>query len=177
MDDEIRLVGHRVDLVDRRLQSSGDIRVGRLVEADVAVADLHECEVRAFARTSISGLRECPRDRNATAHRPDQACTCPCHALQKSTTIDAVIVEVLQFLIDKILHLVCHVVSGFVTLRVDNWPASLLFPVAIEWRLENSAADFCGLRCGSPPCSPKGPNRMSKLVDVSQARAIWLIFR
>src|SRR5580704_17940680 len=118
MNDEIRLVGHRVNLVDRRLQSRGDIRVSRLVEADVTVADLHESKVRTFARTSIGGLREYSRPRNATAHRPDQACTCPCHALQKSTTIDAVVVEVLQFLIDQTLHLV----SGFVRSELITGP-------------------------------------------------------
>ena len=33
-----------VDLVDGQLQRSGDVLVGRLVEADVAVADLDEAE-------------------------------------------------------------------------------------------------------------------------------------
>ncbi len=33
-----------VDLVDGKLQGSGDVLVGCLVEADVAVADLNEAE-------------------------------------------------------------------------------------------------------------------------------------
>src|ERR1700675_5065073 len=72
VNDEIRFVGHRVDLVDCRLQSSGDVRVGRLVKADVAVADLHKAEVSALVGTSISGLGESFRHWNATAKGPDQ---------------------------------------------------------------------------------------------------------
>ena len=44
MQDEGRRVGLGLDLRDRRAQRRGDVRVGRLVEADVAVADLHEAE-------------------------------------------------------------------------------------------------------------------------------------
>jgi hypothetical protein len=71
VNDEVRLMGHRVDLVDCRLQSSGDVRIGWLVKADVTVADLHKAEVPAFACILISGLGECPRHRNTSAHGPD----------------------------------------------------------------------------------------------------------
>src|SRR5579871_6693991 len=98
-------MGHRVDLVDRHLQRSGDVRVGWLVKADVAVANLHKGEI-AVATTSMRGLGECPGRWNAAAHSPDQACACPRHAFQKSPTINAVVVEVLQFLIDKVFALV-----------------------------------------------------------------------
>ncbi len=111
MNDEIRFVGHRVDLVDCRLQRSGNIRVGRLVKADVAIADLHKAEVPTFAGTSISGFGESPRHRNTATHGPDQACTRPCHALQEPATINAVVGEVLQRLIDKILLFVRHLSS------------------------------------------------------------------
>src|ERR1700692_2764065 len=37
-----------------------------------------------------------------------------------------------NFLIDEIPHLVCHVASGFVMLRVDNSRASLLFPTICQ---------------------------------------------
>ena len=111
MNDEIRLVGHRVNFVDCRLQRGSDVRIGRLIETDVAVADLHKAEVPAFAGTSISSLGECPRHWNATAHGPDQPCTRPCHALQEPAAVDAVIVEVLQLLIDKILLFVWHLSS------------------------------------------------------------------
>src|SRR5208282_1376875 len=111
VNDEIRCVEHRVDLVDRGLQGSGDVRIGWLVETDVTVADLHESEVRAFAGLSPIVFGECARDRNAAAHGPDQACTRPCHALQEPASVDSVVVEVLYLLIDKILLLVRHLPS------------------------------------------------------------------
>src|SRR5260370_15534292 len=70
VNDEIRRVRHRVDFVDCRLQSSGNVRVGRLVKADVAVADLNKAEVPTFPRTSISGLVDHPTYQEATAHAP-----------------------------------------------------------------------------------------------------------
>src|SRR5258708_37722819 len=48
VNDEIRFVGQRVDLVDRPLQSCGDVGVSWLVKADVAVADLDKAEVPTF---------------------------------------------------------------------------------------------------------------------------------
>src|SRR6266404_5923763 len=81
MNDEIRFVGHRVDLVDCRLQSSGDVGVRWLVETDVTVADLDKAEVPTFAGILAVAFGECPRYRDATAHGPDQPCARPCHAL------------------------------------------------------------------------------------------------
>src|SRR5689334_12650436 len=37
MNDEVRCVGHAIDLVDGRLQGSGDVRICWLVETDVTV--------------------------------------------------------------------------------------------------------------------------------------------
>src|SRR5260370_2312004 len=111
VNDEIRFVGHRIDLVDRRLQSGGDVRVCWLVETDLTVADLDKAEVRAFAGIFAVSFGECPRYRYATAHGPDQACTRPRHALQEPATVDAIVVEILQSLIDKILLLVWHLPS------------------------------------------------------------------
>src|ERR1700733_15637102 len=56
MNNEIRCVRHGVDFVDRRLQSSGDVRIGWLVKADVAVADLDKAEVRTFAGIFVGPL-------------------------------------------------------------------------------------------------------------------------
>ena len=129
VNDEIGFVGHGVDLVDCGLQSGGDVRVGRFVKSDVAVADLYKGEVPAFSSVFAVAFSEGPRRWNAAAHSPDQAGTCPCHALQESPTIDTVVIEVLQFLIDKIFVLVRHLASDvFVAFTVDNWSESVLFP-------------------------------------------------
>src|SRR6202140_3220124 len=111
VNDEIRFVGHRVDLVDCRLQSGGDVRVGRLVKTDVTVADLDKAEVPAFAGIFAVAFGECSRYWDATAHGPDQPGPRPCHALQEPARITAIVVEVLQLLVDKILLLVWHLPS------------------------------------------------------------------
>src|SRR6266403_4211842 len=95
VNDEIRFVGHRVDLVDCRLQSGSDVRISRLVKADVAVADLDKAEVPAFAGIFAVAFGECPRNRDATAHGPDKARARPRHTLQEPATIDTIVVEVL----------------------------------------------------------------------------------
>src|ERR1700680_3196089 len=73
VNDEIRLVGERVDFIDRRLQSRGDVRICGLVKTDVAVANLDKAEVGAFAGILTVAFGECPRYGDATAHGPDQA--------------------------------------------------------------------------------------------------------
>src|SRR2546430_2726718 len=108
VNDEIWFVGHRVDLIDRRLQSCGDVLICWLVKADMAVADLDKAEVPTFAGILTVAFGECPRYRDATAHGPDKPGPRPCHALQESAAVDAIVVEVLQLLIDKILFLVWH---------------------------------------------------------------------
>src|SRR4030095_5190708 len=108
VNNEIWFVRHGIELVDCRLQSGGDIRIGWLGKADMTVADLHKAEVPAFAGMLAIDLGEGPRWRGGPAHRPDQACACPCHALEESTTVDAVVVKVLPILINSILLFVCH---------------------------------------------------------------------
>src|SRR5205823_969185 len=108
MNDEIRRVGHGIDLVDRRLQRGGNVRIGWFVKTDVTVADLDKSEVPAFGGTLVVALGECPGHGNAAAQGPDQAGSRPCHALQEPAAVDAIIVEVLQFLIDKILLFLWH---------------------------------------------------------------------
>src|SRR6266481_2433770 len=61
VNDEIRFVGERVDLVDCRLQSRGDVRVCRLVKADVASLYLGHSQ-KATAKMPTSAL-----SRSATA--------------------------------------------------------------------------------------------------------------
>src|SRR5271155_2822030 len=115
MNNEIRCVRHGIDFVDRRLQSSGDVRIGWFVKPDVAVADLDKAEVRAFAGIFVGTLAtafcESPGYRNATTHGPDEARARPCHALQESAAINSIVVEVLQILIDKIYLFVGHLSS------------------------------------------------------------------
>src|ERR1700690_3477737 len=45
VDDELGRMRKSVDLIDRSLKRTGDIGIGRLVETDVAVADLDEVQI------------------------------------------------------------------------------------------------------------------------------------
>ncbi len=86
MQQESRLHGQRVDLSDGRAKSRGHIVVRGFVEADVAVADLHEEELAFFRRLGA----QAGRARDAAADRPEQACPDPRHAAQKVAAIQAV---------------------------------------------------------------------------------------
>ena len=50
VNHERRLYRHRLDPVDRLLQRAARVRIGRLVEADMAVADLQEGEAGGLGR-------------------------------------------------------------------------------------------------------------------------------
>src|SRR5439155_26421803 len=79
---ELRRRRKSVNLVHRRFQCTCNVRIGRLIEAHVAVADLYEAE---FAESLFSAqLRqpaEAVRFKHAAAHYAEGPGTCPCHAL------------------------------------------------------------------------------------------------
>ncbi len=50
VQNKVRLAVQPVDLVDGCLKRARNVRIGRLVEPDVAVADLHESEVFLLLR-------------------------------------------------------------------------------------------------------------------------------
>src|SRR6185437_16218546 len=62
----------------------GDVGVRRLVEADVAIADLHEEQIAAPGRP----LAEQRRAWDAAAERPDHPGARPGHALEEAAAID-----------------------------------------------------------------------------------------
>src|ERR1700758_3951105 len=79
VNEKVRFVRHCIDLVDRRLQSGGDIRVCRLAKADMAVANLDKGEVNTLTGTLAAALGECPRHWNTATQCPHQSGTRPCH--------------------------------------------------------------------------------------------------
>src|ERR1700757_3210393 len=81
-----------VDLLQRSVQGCGHVGIGWLVESDVAVADLNEAEVRLAG--GVTGSGEHARHGNAAGKTPDEPRACPCHALQKSAPVDAVVAGV-----------------------------------------------------------------------------------
>jgi hypothetical protein len=80
--------------------------------ATAAAADLNETEIRSLASGFASAIREGAGYGNATAHGPDQSRARPCHASQESATVYAVIVEILQPLIDEVFFMGRHLSSS-----------------------------------------------------------------
>ena len=92
VDHERRLFRHRLDLVDGLLQRAERIGIGRLVEADMAVADLQERHPGG-----LGGQRrvdDAERARHAAGDGPEHAGACPGHAFQHAASADTVIVVV-----------------------------------------------------------------------------------
>src|SRR5262249_8266208 len=76
-------------LLDRLLERAERVRVGGLVEAHMAVADLQEGEAGGL-RHGLADKAE--RGRHAARHRPQDAGSGPGHAFQHLATADAVAV-------------------------------------------------------------------------------------
>ena len=88
---ERRRLRFGLDLRDRGAQRRGDVGVCRLVEADVAVADLDEAQAAAARRAAPSGRDRSARaasPQHAAGHRPDGPGADPGHALQEMSSIE-----------------------------------------------------------------------------------------
>ena len=72
VNDEFGLLFKLIDSVDGCLERSVDIGIGRLIEADVAVADLNEGEVAARSFFVLSQTKY-GRSWDSCSHRPNQA--------------------------------------------------------------------------------------------------------
>src|SRR5580765_2256011 len=126
VNHEIGSLWQSVDLVDRYPQRRSDIRICRLIKTDVAIADLDEGEVPAH-RFLFRTFGEHLRYGDSSAQGPNQAGSRPRHTLQKSASVDSVIVEIVRSLIDEILFLFCHVSSVLLLSELITGKASLLF--------------------------------------------------
>src|SRR5579872_6028953 len=93
MDDELGLDRKSVDLVDGRLERAVDIGIRRFVESDMAVADLNEGQF-TFGISQL--LPESLRRGNPAGKAPNHSSAGPGHALQKSSTVDPVVVVVMN---------------------------------------------------------------------------------
>src|SRR5580698_1608427 len=91
---------HRIDLIDRRLQRSCYIRIGRLIETDMTVADLNETEIRCRhhqplpepARRPVEQLAHPVGLHNAARHHPEDPRPRPGHTLEETPSVYAIIV-------------------------------------------------------------------------------------
>src|SRR6266446_2612291 len=84
---ERRLRQHRIDLGDRLLEGAKRVGIGRLVEADMAVADLQERHAGGLGR--LRGTDQSQRTGYAARNGPQHAGTGPGHAFQHPAAADA----------------------------------------------------------------------------------------
>ena len=89
MDQKSRLLRLRIDLGDGLFQRAERIRIGRLVEADMTVADLQEGQPLGFGRGGFTHDTE--RVRHAAGYGPQHAGADPGHAFQHFAPAGAVI--------------------------------------------------------------------------------------
>src|ERR1700730_10163362 len=91
VDHEGGLDRKSVYLGDRFLQGPERIRIGRLVETDVAIRNLQEAEAggRLFGRLRRSNAEELRRFGHAATDRPDDARAGPDHAFERAAPVDS----------------------------------------------------------------------------------------
>ncbi len=89
VENQVRLLDGGVDLIDGHLQGTFDVSICRLVEADVAVADLNESEVGGFGIAFLSA--EELRAGYAAGERPYYSGAGPLHTLQKAAAVHLLI--------------------------------------------------------------------------------------
>jgi hypothetical protein len=94
VQQQIRRKPKPVDLIQRQFLGPGHILVGRFVEADVAIADLHKTEPGSTMGRRLAGRfgSSCEELRcgYAARHCPKQARACPRHAAQKVSPVDSI---------------------------------------------------------------------------------------
>src|SRR6202140_3397060 len=89
MDHEGRLLEQRDDLAYCLLKRAERIGIGRLVEADMAVADLQERQALNFLRLRLA--HDAQRVRHAAGNGPQHAGADPGHAFENFASVDAIV--------------------------------------------------------------------------------------
>src|SRR5258708_29901428 len=89
-----------IDLVDSRFKGGSHVRIGRLVEPHVAVADLNEAEVSlGLLFSDLGKTAEAIRLHDSAVDHAQGPRAGPSHALQEPSAVDSVIVVLMQNLI------------------------------------------------------------------------------
>ena len=87
MDHESGFLRQRDDLAHGLLKRAERVGIGRLVEADMAVADLQECQALGFLRLRLA--HDAQRVRDAAGNGPKHASADPGHAFENFASVDA----------------------------------------------------------------------------------------
>src|SRR5947208_7973577 len=94
VQDELGSDRQRINLVDGSLEGTDDIRVGRLVESHVTVADLHKCKFAFVHLGRVAAMAKAIAVEHTAFEYADSASARPCHAAEKSAAVDAILMVV-----------------------------------------------------------------------------------
>src|SRR6476659_6929895 len=112
VQNEFWRVRQGIDLVDRGPQRGNHIRIRRLVEPHVTVADLYKAELsRAMHLPGAHLCSQSSRLQNSAFHDAERAGARPRHAFKKSPAIDAIMVVVVLDYTTRVWvndHVICH---------------------------------------------------------------------
>src|SRR5580658_7572417 len=89
MDHESGFLRQRDDLAHGLLKRAERVGIGRLVEADMAVADLQECQAFGFLRLRLA--HDAQRVRYAAGNGPKHAGADPGHAFEDFASVNAIV--------------------------------------------------------------------------------------
>src|SRR5882724_6976388 len=112
---ELWRLAETIDLLDRRLERPCHIGIGGFVESHMAVADLHEAEFAShFARADFSQPAQAIRLQDSSFHHAERSCPSPRHAFQKTSSVDSIVVVIVQNLVfltfgHSFLSMISHV--------------------------------------------------------------------
>src|SRR5215475_16075256 len=87
VDHERGFYRQRLDSVDGFLVGAGRVGIGWLVEANMAVADLQECQASGALRHRF--VDDAERARHTARYRPQHSGSSPGHAFKDLATADA----------------------------------------------------------------------------------------
>src|SRR5215470_3555856 len=100
MKNKRRFDRHSVDLANGCLQGAQHIRVRGFIEPYVGIADLSKAEITLgkietlfnFPRGPVNYLAHPVRLKNTAAHQAKKPCSSPCHAFEKTGSVNAIVI-------------------------------------------------------------------------------------
>ncbi len=151
----------RVDLVHGGLERGRHVRIRRLVEPHVAVADLDEAQVTVGMALQVERIAQTVGLQDPTLNHAQSSGASPRHALQKAPAVNSVLVDSVVILVnyDVVTCFLCH---HFLRRLIQF----------VIHRLELTTAGFIPSKRYLAGCGNKIPLRWFNLVYVSEKRLV-----
>src|ERR1700678_1651691 len=128
-----------IDFVHSRPERAGNVRIRRLVESHMAVADLHETQLSShLLRVKFTATAHAERLQYAALHHAQCARSGPGHTFEKTPPVDSVVVVIVY---NFLTRLAVHILPPWHFLPPVTPPDRLLRPFIPPGRIYNSS-DF-----------------------------------